>query len=627
MSRDVPGLNLRARPRDDGLPLPPADVQGSLMRLLPYARRVWPLLAGLFAAIAAGALLELAVPWVMGFMLLDGVIRDRNLTALPLVALLLTGIFVGQKVCGFAQEYLHELANQRVIHALRCDFYDHLQRMPLTFFERRRTGELLSRVTSDVDTVDGLLRTLVQDVATEIAVLAGTLAFLYTVNARLTLFILPTVAALALSVFFFKRTAKQYARRVRALIGELAALAAETIGGIRIVKAYCGERYEAGRFAQRSDELLRARVTSAKLQSGYSSIVDLCVFAGTLTVVVVATPWVVAGTFTVGGLVAYLVYLGKLNGPAKKLSKVNLSIQKILASADRIFEVMSQPAEDHIERHPPALPVRSNPVPEHIPARGGAAAVRFDHVTFAYEPDRPVITAFDMDVEAGAYVALVGRSGAGKTTVASLLLRFYDPTGGRILIDGVPLTSVPLPELRRQIGLVQQDVFLFSGTIRDNIAYARPDARTADVLAAARVANAHEFIERLPQGYDSPIGERGVTLSGGQRQRLAIARALLTNPRVLVFDEATSHLDSESERLVRHGLAAAARGRTVITIAHRLSTIAGADRIIVLDAGEIVETGTHDQLLARDGVYRRLLALQTCERAADAPAALAGGSH
>ena len=211
--------------------------------------------------------------------------------------------------------------------------------------------------------------------------------------------------------------------------------------------------------------------------------------------------------------------------------------------------------------------------------------------------------------------------------MASLLLRFYDPTGGRIFIDGVPLTSVPLPELRRQIGLVQQDVFLFSGTIRDNIAYARPDARSADVLAAARVANAHEFIERLPDGYDSPIGERGVTLSGGQRQRLAIARALLTNPRVLVFDEATSHLDSESERLVQHGLAAAARGRTVITIAHRLSTIAGADRIIVLDAGEIIETGTHDQLLARDGVYRRLLALQTCERAAHAPTALAGGSH
>jgi subfamily B ATP-binding cassette protein MsbA len=319
---------------------------------------------------------------------------------------------------------------------------------------------------------------------------------------------------------------------------------------------------------------------------------------------------VVAGTFTLGGLVAYLGYLAKLYGPAKKLSKVNFSIQKILASAERIFDVMGLAPEEAVN------PRGAGGRPMFV--RRGAPAVTFQGVTFEYEPGRPALQGFDLAVDPGEVVALVGRSGAGKTTLVNLLLRFYEPTAGRVFIDDVPLDSVPLPELRREIGLVQQDVFLFSGSIAENIAYARPDAIEQEIVTAARMAHAHDFIVRIAGGYGAQIGERGVKLSGGQRQRLAIARALLRDPRVLIFDEATSHLDSESERLVQEALQRVARGRTVFVIAHRLSTVERADRIVLLDDGALAAVGSHDQLVVTNSLYRRLHSLQAGRVAAAA---------
>jgi subfamily B ATP-binding cassette protein MsbA len=598
--------------------------EGVLRRLLPYAFDVSYLLVGLFVCIITLALLELAVPSVMGFLLFDRVIGRGDLSLLPVVVGALVAIFLAQKVFAFLQEYLHELASQRLIFKLRCDFYERLQALPLRFFEQRRTGELLARTTGDVDTVEGLLRTLVQDIGTEFIMFGGTVYFLYTVNPTLTLYVLPTIIGLALSVFLFKRTAKRFARRVRALLGEIAALADETLAGVRIVKAYCAEEFEAGRFRAKSKELLDARVSTAKLQSIYSSTVDVWVFVGTIIVILIAAPRVVAGTFTVGALVAYLGYLAKLYGPAKKLSKVNFSIQKILASAERIFEVMDLPVEAGSESPAPvevkatrATPLRLSGRPAAPAARG---AVKFERVTFAYGEGAPALRDFSLDVKPGEMIALVGRSGAGKTTIANLLLRFYQPTSGRILLDGEPLDGIPLRTLRRQIGLVQQDIFLFSGSVRDNIAYAQPTATAADVHEAARLANAHEFIHELPEGYSTEIGERGVKLSGGQRQRLAIARALIRNPRILIFDEATSHLDSESERLVQQALERVAEGRTVFIIAHRLSTVAQADRIVVIDRGVPIAIGRHEELLVTSGIYRRLYSLQagTAPPAADA---------
>jgi ATP-binding cassette, subfamily B, bacterial MsbA len=618
---------------------------GTFRRLLGYTEVAWFLLAALFSCIIIKSLLELAVPWVMGFMLFDGVIAKRNLNALPRVVAILVLIFVAQKAFSFLQEYLNELANQRIVHRIRCDLYEHIERLPLKFFDRNRTGDLQSRLTSDVDTADGLLKTLIQDLASEMVMLIGTITFLVVVNPKLTLFVLPTLPALAISVFFFKRTIKRVARQLRDLIGEIASQASETISGIRVIKSFCGEQFESQRFSSKSLDLLRARVGIAKLQSIYSSTVDVWVFVGTLIVIMTASPRILAGTFTVGALVAYLSYLNKLYGPAKALSKINVSLQKILAAGDRIFEVMDvaselegeQGANDGGATKAKKYFIVSEQIsPERVatvsPGSGKSSAapvisenqenrklngaVRFENVNFEYDDEQPVLRNFNLDVEAGEVISLVGHSGGGKTTVVNLLLRFYVPKSGRIFIDDVPLEQVPLSVLRRQIGLVQQDTFLFSGTLRDNIAYADPEATDEQIVEAARAAYAHDFIMQLPSGYQTEVGERGVTLSGGQRQRIAIARAFLRNPRILIFDEATSHLDSESEHLVREALERIAQGRTVFIIAHRLSSVWRANKIVVIENGELIQLGSHQDLMASNGVYRRLYSLQLDDHSA-----------
>ena len=612
--------------------------QRTFRRLLTYSRVSWHLLVALFCCIIVKSLLELAVPWVMGFMLFDGVIAKRNLSLLPQVLAILVVIFLSQKFFSFLQEYLNELANQRIIHQIRCELFEHVERLPLRFFDHHRTGDLQSRLTSDVDVADGLLKTLVEDLASELVMLIGTISFLIVVNPKLTAFVLPTLPALALSVFFFKRTIKRVARQLREILGEIASMASETIGGVRVLKAFCGEEFEARKFSAKSLELLRARVGITKLQSIYSSTVDVWVFVGTIIVILTATPRILAGTFTVGALVAYLSYLNKLYGPAKALSKINVSIQKILAAGDRIFEIMDISSENQLELEDQKksrsakkyflvsgssgkellglnlqeVRARSIVQPdEHsaVPARL-KGAVRFENVGFEYDESQPVLKNFNLDVEAGQLVSLVGHSGGGKTTVVNLLLRFYRPTLGQILVDGIPIEQIPLNTLRKQIGLVQQETFLFSGTLRDNIAYANPDATTEQIMEAARAAYAHDFITQLPNGYRTEVGERGIKLSGGQRQRIAIARALLRDPRILIFDEATSHLDSESEQLVRAALERIAQGRTVFIIAHRLSSVWKSDKIVVIEDGEIAQLGSHKDLLASNGVYRRLYSLQ-----------------
>jgi len=596
----------RADPGDRVAPSPGA-ARSSLAKLIPYAVGVWPLLASALVCILASSLLELAVPWVMGFLLLDTVVKQARLDELPRVVFLLVAIFLGQKGVGFLQDYFQELANQRLVHRLRCDLFHHLQCLPVRFFDRGRTGELTARVTSDIDSVEGFLPTLVDDVVTDAVLLLGTLYFLFRVQPRLTLYVAPTVLVLAFALILFRPRVKRFARRVRAMIGDLAAMASETLAGVRVVKGFLGEDYEVRRFAAQSLQVLRARVGVVTLRSLCYATVDLGVLLGTIIVVSVAAPKVVAGTFSVGALVAYLGYLGKLYGPAKRLSKVNVSIQKTLAAADRIFEVVDLPPEE--TARVVAAPVLRPAFPAGVSPQS-APGVLFEQVTFSYGGGRPALKDFTLDVAPGEAVALVGRSGAGKTTVVNLLLRFYAPDSGRILLDGVPLDQIPLGELRGQIGLVSQDVFLFSGTIRDNIAYALPTATDEDVVEAARRANAHGFISALPQGYASSAGERGVQLSGGQRQRIAIARAWLRRPRLLILDEATSHLDSESEHYVQEAFDRVAQGRTVFLIAHRLSTLWNADKIVVIENGTIVQAGRHEELLQSAGIYRRLYRLQ-----------------
>ncbi len=583
----------------------------TIRKLFAYARNVWRLLGALGVAIVAGSLLELAVPWVIGLQLIDHVIRRRDAALLPRVVLLLTAIFIGQQVLGFAKNYLQELADQRILYKLRYDLYEQILYLPVSYFDTGRTGELLARLTGDVETVKGFLETFMQDVVSELIMLVGTLVTLFALSHTLTLYLLPSVVLLASSVFLFKKTVKRFSRQVRNLFGQLSALAAETVSGIRVVKAFSAEDQESFRFANKSLALLRTQVKTAKLSSFYSITTEVCVFAGTLIVIIVAVPWVLAGSFTLGALVAYLSYLNKLYSPVKKLSKINISIQKIVAAGDRIFEILD--ASPEISFHVPEKQRKAqSPGPGATPSlpvqlEGG---LRFERVSFRYESGTQVFRNFDLDVHPGEVVALVGASGAGKTTVVNLLLGFYKPESGRILLDGVPLDRLPLRMLRRQIGLVSQETFLFSGTVRDNIAYANAQATDDEIVAAARAANAHDFIVATPQGYLLEVGERGAQLSGGQRQRIAIARAILRNPKILIFDEATSHLDCESERLIQEALETLSKGRTVFIVAHRLSTIRRADRIVVLERGRIVEMGKHEELLARRGLYHKFHALQ-----------------
>jgi len=585
--------------------------KGTFLRLLRYAKGVWPTLAILGICIVGSTLLDLARPWIFGFMLLDRVIRHHDLARLPVVIWLLTGAFIGQQIFDFGSDVLQELANQRLVNRVRCDLYEHTLALPVDCFDRGRTGDMLSRLSGDIDTVENFLDTLMQNIGSETVKLVGALVAMFAVSVKLTLFLLPTVVALSCSVLFFRKPVKQFSRRVRNLIGDMSSMAEEAIGGVRVVKAFCAERFELSRFSKKSGELLRGRVRLKKLSAMYSTSVELCIFVGTLIVIKVGTPWVaVAGTITVGGLVAFVTYLDKLYGPVKALSKMNLSIQKILAAGDRVFEVMDitpEPVNRLREESSTKFPRLGISEDLAAPITGD---IRFDDVSFGYDAETLVLKNISLHVKAGEVVALVGPSGGGKTTIANLLLRFYKPTSGQILIDGLPLDRVPMERLRKQIGVVSQETYLFSGTGRDNIAYANPDSTDDQVVDAAMAAHAHGFLFESPDGYLTEVGERGVQLSGGQRQRIAIARAILRNPRILIFDEATSHLDSESEELIQEVLENVSRGRTVFVIAHRLSSVRRADKIAVIENGMMVQFGRHEELIAREGVYRRLYSLQ-----------------
>jgi ATP-binding cassette, subfamily B, bacterial MsbA len=600
-----------------GNDLPPQSSGGrrrsTFRSLCGYAAGVWPLLAAVQVCIVGSALLDLARPWIIGFQLFDLVIRKQDLSRLPFVIMLLAGSFVGQQILDFGADVLQELTSQRLVNRLRCDLFAHTLALPVSYFDRGRTGDLLSRATGDIDTVENFLDTLMQNIGSEFVTLVGTLAAMLAVSARLTLFLLPTVVALACSVLFFRRPVKRFSRRVRNLIGDIASRAEEAICGVRVVKAFNGEAFEFERFARKSNELLQGRIRLKKLSAIYSSSVEFCVFAGTLIVVWFASPWVIAGkVLTVGGLVAFFTYTSKLYGPVKALSKMNLSMQKILAAGDRVFEVMDVPPEsvNALSQIRQPWPSRTDPVPV-ASVRVPSGEIRFEDVSFGYDPENEVLKNFSLDVKPGELVALVGPSGSGKTTIVNLLLRFYEPRSGCILMDGVPLQSIPLHRVRQQIAIVPQETFLFSGTSRENIGYAMPGVTDLEIVQAARAAHAHDFLCESPEGYLTEVGERGVQLSGGQRQRIAIARAILRNPRIMIFDEATSHLDSESEQMIQEALEKMSKGRTIFVIAHRLSTVRRADKIVVIENGKVIETGRHDELLARDGLYRRVHSLQT----------------
>jgi len=464
-------------------------------------------------------------------------------------------------------------------------------------FDESHSGDLVSRVVSDTGEVEKVMENDVADFVQNVATVAGAVVLLFLVNMRLTLLVVPVCVALVIVVSLFKRTIKLLSTRIREALAELTSKTFEVFSGIRIVKGFWLEDHKAMEFRDRSLRIVKAKLRLARLSALYSSSVDLLMLLALLGVVWFSAPAVISGALRLGALVAFLGEMDKMFKPLVQVSKENLKLQQALAAADRVFELMDRDTE--------VLEAPGSITPSTIEGR-----IEFERVSFGYRPSTIVLKDFSLVIRPGETVAVVGSSGAGKSTVVNLLMRFYEPNSGRILIDGYPITRLRLGYLRSKIGLVLQEPVLFSGTIRENIKYGKLQASDEEVVRASEAANAHEFIASLPKGYDTEIGERGVTLSVGQRQRIAIARALLKDPSILVFDEATSNIDSESESLIQDALRRMARERTLIVIGHRLSSIIDADRIVVLEDGGIVEEGTHDVLMNKGGAYNRLYEAQ-----------------
>ena len=539
----------------------------------------------LLIAAAAG----LVFPLVLRY-LLDAAFELKDRAALNRVALVLLAVFAVQALMNFVQVYLLSATTERIIATLRERTFAHLIRLSPAFFTERRTGELTSRLSSDLGLLQSLLGTWISELSRQTLFLIGGVVMLTVTNARLTLTTLAVVPLVVGAAILFGRALRKASTGVQDKIASAMGTADEAFGAIRIVQSFTREKQEIARFSALLREVVTAAVQRAQLRAAFFGIVGFVAFAAVVAVMWQGGVQVLNSRLTAGALVSFLFYALTVAAAVGSLATLFGSFQEALGAATRVFELLDTQATVCDPVRPRALA---------RPARG---AVVFDAVSFRYADDLPlVIKDVSLTIRPGEVLALVGRSGGGKTTVASLLPRFWDVSEGRITFDGIDVRHVSLEALRAAIGIVPQEPVLFSGTIRQNLSYAKPDASDAELTQAARAAHAWEFIERLPTGWDTPVGERGVKLSGGQRQRIAIARVFLKNPAVVILDEATSSLDTESERLVEQALEELLRNRTTLLIAHRLSTVRRADRVVVLDAGSVVEVGHHEELVTREG--------------------------
>jgi subfamily B ATP-binding cassette protein MsbA len=525
----------------------------------------------------------------------NGKVQFRRLLAALLVVIVLRAL------SSFFSEYAFQKVGLSTVRDLRNELYERLIFQSHRFFSERSTGEMVSRVVSDADAIQAAVSTRMGDLFQESLTLFFLLVYVFWTNPELALITVVVAPVMVYPVVHFGRRLRGTTHRSQERMADMATLLEETIRGVRIVKAFTMERFEIDRFRNATKRHLGSNLKAQKIQALSSPVMDLITGLGALAIFFYANRRIASGTLSMGALMAYMAALAAMYQPIKKLNKVNLSVNTALSAAERVFRMLDIPNE-----------VEDKPGAGSIAAVG--SGIRYENVSFQYQAD-PVLREVDLSIAPGEIVAIVGGSGAGKSTFVNLLPRFYDVNGGRITIDGRDIRDVNLSTLRGLMGLVTQEVVLFNDTVRNNIAYGRGDAEEARVIEAAKAANAHDFISALPNGYDTEIGESGVLLSGGQRQRLAIARALFKDPPILILDEATSALDTESERLVQGALEHLMQGRTTLVIAHRLSTIRSADKIVVLDRGAIVESGAHEELLARRGIYRKLYDLQFADDA------------
>lgn len=587
----------RRNPRRSSSTRPVEPSVKPLLRVLQYLRPHRDLALATLLCAACATTMELIPPWVIK-VIIDDVIQAKQAALLPWVLAGLVAAFVLKNVFASLRIRLNNRLEQTVVHDLRSHVFAALQRLSINYFENRSTGEIMSRVTNDTEHVERIFIDGLEGVMTATLTLIGITIMLFTLNWRLAALALLPIPVLMLSASWFTRTVHGYYHQIRKSSAELSGYLQDALSGIRETMGFARQAYEQQRFNRLSRSYSETNLKAMYLWSIYSPGMILVGSLGTVLILWYGAGEVLDGRLTLGELVLFLSYLALFYVPINQIHSVNHMLQHALAASERVFDVL-----DAV----PDVPDRPGlAVPQHR-LRGD---VRFDRVQFHYRPDVPVLKHLSTSVPAGERVALVGPSGAGKSTMLKLLMRFYDVKEGAVLIDGIDIRHLPLAYLRQQIGFVQQEPFLFNGTVRENILYGDLTASQERLEAAATAARAHEFIAALPEGYDTWIGERGVKLSVGQKQRVSIARVLLKDPPIVIFDEATSNIDTETEVKIREALNALTKGRTTFIIAHRLSTLHDVDRILVIDGGRLVEEGQHEVLLRLGGVYAGLYEAQ-----------------
>lgn len=572
------------------------------------------MVAGIFAVLLVQIATGLAAPWPLKVVLdsvvghhplpswLHGLLQpllggESKMHIAGLAAIMVLVIAVVAAIASYVSNYLTETVGQRIGNDLRTRAYHHLQQLSLNYFDTHRVGPILSTLTDDVDTIQGFASSSTLGIATDLLTIVGMLAMMLWLQWDFTLIALAVAPLLLLFVSRIRKAVKAATHEVRKRESDIVAVAEEGLQSIRVVKAFDREDMQERELAIAGQQAVDAALNARRVKSVVSPIVGVVVAACTAVVLWRGSALILAGAMTAGTLTVFISYLASFFKPVQDLAKLTNTIAMASVGVDRVNALLT--AETSVEEKPDA-----------IDAERIKGAISFERVAFSYDSATPVLRDVTFEVEPGQLVGVVGHTGSGKSSLVSLIPRFYDPSMGTVRVDGVDLREYKLHELRSQIAYVLQDTVLFRGTIRDNIAFGRPDADHDEIVEMAKLANAHEFISEMPQGYDSPVGERGLTLSGGQRQRIGIARALIRDSPILILDEPTAALDAESERLVMSALQRLMKDRTVITIAHRLSTIRDADKIVVLEEGRVVEQGTHTELLTAGGRYAELHRIQ-----------------
>ena len=568
------------------------------IELLQFVKRNWfkLTLAAICSAVVAGMT---AYSAYLVKPVVEDIFEQKDAERLMLIPLLVVAVFLTKGLAAYVSYYLFNLVGQDIILRLRKRLYNHIQDLPLAFFQQEKTGDLMSRITNDVTVISGMFTSAITGAIRDIFQILGLLFVTFYQIPKLAVYAFVVLPLAAFPIFYFGRKVRRVRLGAQEAMAELTAFLHETFLGNKIVKAFGMEEYEKERFGGKSKRIFRLEMKEAKVRAMSSPMMEVLGGLGIAFIIWYGGKHVIAGTYSFGTFMSFLTAVALMYEPLKKLSKVNNSIQRGLAAVERIFDILDRKSD-----------IREAPSPVQIPPQPGRLS--FHNVSFKYDTTK-VLTNINLTVETGEIVALVGMSGGGKTSLVNLIPRFYDVTEGAILIDGVDIRDISIADLRRQIAIVTQEPILFNDTVYNNIAYGCHDATEAQIIQAAKAAYAYDFIDNFKNGFHTSIGELGSRLSGGQKQRICIARALLKDAPILVLDEATSSLDSESEILVQKAFGNLMQGRTTFIIAHRLSTIGHADRILVIVDGRIVEEGLHSQLLNRRGEYYKLYHMQFAE--------------